>query len=280
MRNNGINRRQVMLAIAASSVASGAGAREILDHGAKVYWTSAGQGSRTLLFVHGWTCDSTTWAAQVAEFSKRYRVITLDLPGHGRSQQPAGGLYSMAVFAQAVEAVRRAAGADRLVLIGHSMGGPVVRQYALTYPQHVEALVMVEGLVQNPTISAPARPIPALTGEAGLKLRSDMVEAMFVKDTPPAVRQAVLKIMLGAPEATAAGAMDATQDRSKWSATPVTVPVLGVYADHSRLSTPVGRGLIYPTMQYEELPGTGHFLMMEQPEAFNARLQAFLSSLG
>ncbi len=280
MGTNGIQRRQVILAMAAGAVASAARARTISDHGAKVHWTSTGRGPRTLVFVHGWTCDSTTWAAQVTEFSKRYRVITLDLPGHGRSQQPAGGVYSMAMFAEAVEAVRRAAGADRVVLIGHSMGGPVVRQYALTYPQHVEALVMVEGLVQNPTADAPSRPVLPMTGEAGRKSRSTMVESMFVTDTPPAVRQAVLKIMLGAPEATAAGAMDATQDRSGWSATPITVPVLGIYADHSRLAPPEARRLLYPTMTYEELPRTGHFLMMEQPEAFNARLQTFLSSLG
>jgi pimeloyl-ACP methyl ester carboxylesterase len=279
MGKDGVHRRQVMLGLAASSVGSGARARTISDHGAKVYWTSTGQGARTLVFVHGWTCDSTTWGAQVSEFSKRYRVITLDLPGHGRSQQPASGTYSMALFAEAVEAVRRAAGANRIVLIGHSMGGPVVRQYALTYPQHVDALVMVEGLVQNPTIAAPPRPARAMTGEAGRKNRSDMVEAMFVKDTPPAVRQAVLKIMLGAPEATAAGAMDATQDRSGWNAAPVTVPVLGIYADYSRLAPPEARSLIYPTMNYEELPRTGHFLMMEQPKAFNARLQTFLASL-
>ena len=280
MEKSGIHRRQMMLAMAASSVAGGAAARTIFDHGAKVYWTSTGQGARTLVFVHGWTCDSTTWNAQAQAFSKRYRVITLDLPGHGRSQQPAGGVYSMAVFAEAVEAVRRAAGPDRVVLIGHSMGGPVVRQYALTYPQHVEALVMVEGLVQNPTIDAPSRPALPMTGDAGRMNRSNMVESMFVTDTPPAVRQTVRKIMLSAPEATAAGAMDATQDRSGWSATPITVPVLGIYADHSRLAPPEARKLLYPTMTYEELPGTGHFLMMEQPQAFNARLQTFLSGLG
>ena len=269
-----------MLAMAASGVAGGAKARDVSVGGAKVYWSSAGRGPRTLVFVHGWTCDSTTWAAQVPEFSKRYRVITLDLPGHGRSEQPLGGVYSMAVFAEAVEAVRRAAGVDRVVLIGHSMGGPVVRQYALTYPEHVEALVLVDGLVQNPAPAAAPRPALAMTGEEGRKNRSTMVEGMFIKDTPPSVRQAVLKIMLGAPEATAAGAMDATQDRSKWSATPITVPVLGVYADHSRLGPLEVRRLIYPTMQYEEVPDTGHFVMMEQPKAFNARLQAFLSSLG
>ena len=56
--------------------------------GANIHWSSTGSGSKTLIFVHGWTCDDSSWRSQVPVVSKEYRVITLDLPGHGRCSVP------------------------------------------------------------------------------------------------------------------------------------------------------------------------------------------------
>ena len=103
----------------------------------KIHSTSTGHGSKTIVLVHGWTCDDTSWAAQVPVLSKQYRVITLDLPGHGQSGSPKDGKFSMELFARAIEAVRAEQRADKIVLVGHSMGTPVIRQYARLYPQHV-----------------------------------------------------------------------------------------------------------------------------------------------
>ena len=92
--------------------------------GLGIHAASVGSGP-TLVLVHGWTCDSSSWDGQVPAFSGDYRVITLDLPGHGRSDSPPDGKFSMNLFARAVEAVRAEAGAERIVLVGHSMGVPV-----------------------------------------------------------------------------------------------------------------------------------------------------------
>src|SRR5688572_33086806 len=127
--------------------------------GAKIHWTSKGSGSPAIIFVHGWTCDDTSWNAQVPVISQRHRVITLDLPGHGQSGLPTSGKFSMELFAKAVEAVRSEAKVDRAVLVGHSMGTPVIRQYALMYPARVAGLVIVDGLVQLPPAAAqPGQP--------------------------------------------------------------------------------------------------------------------------
>lgn len=95
---------------------------------------------KTIIFVHGWTCDESGWAAQVAALDRGYRVVTLDLPGHGKSDAPVDGKFSMQLFAKAVEAVRAELGADKVVLVGHSMGAPVIRQYAFDHPEHVAGL--------------------------------------------------------------------------------------------------------------------------------------------
>ena len=86
--------------------------------GARIHSTSTGSGSKTLILVHGWTCDETSWSEQVPVLARKYRVITLDLPGHGHSDPPKDGKFSLDVFARAVESVRTEAGAKRRTRAG------------------------------------------------------------------------------------------------------------------------------------------------------------------
>jgi pimeloyl-ACP methyl ester carboxylesterase len=114
--------------------------------GLKIHWSGAGNGAKTVLFVLGWTCNETTWSEQVPVLAKQYRVLTLDLQGHGQSYEPRDGKFSMDLFAQAVEAVRAEAKADGLILAGQGMGTQVVLRYARLYPQHTAAAVFVDGV--------------------------------------------------------------------------------------------------------------------------------------
>src|SRR5580765_6176449 len=129
--------------------------------GAKVHWNSTGTAKQTVILVHGWTCDESSWEAQVPVLSRNYRVITLDLPGHGKSDPPKDGKFSMTGFARAVEAVRAEAKVDRVVLVGHSMGTPVIREYARLYPKHVVGLVPLDGIVMIGSGAGRGGPNPA-----------------------------------------------------------------------------------------------------------------------
>ncbi len=173
--------------------------------GLKIHSSSAGKARQTVILVHGWTCDSTSWTAQIGPLSKTYRVVTLDLPGHGLSGSPADGKFSVDLFARAVEAVRAEANADKVVLVGHSMGAPVIRQYARLYPQHVAGLVAVDGPLAGGPGPAPQRgeaprQFPVVTGPDGLKARENMIRGMFTPQTPAALQQQILTMMLKAPE--------------------------------------------------------------------------------
>ena len=240
--------------------------------GANVHWTSKGSGP-AVIFVHGWTCDESSWQEQVPTLSKQYRVITLDLPGHGKSDLPKDGTFSMELFARAVEAVRAEAKVDRAVFVGHSMGTPVIRTYALLYPAHVAGLVLVDGLVQ--IAGGPSVPRASMVGPEGLKAREKMVRGMFGPATTPQLQEHILKMMLGTKEATADGAMTATWNQSWVKNDPITVPVLGVYAARP-LASREAITRIFPKVDYHEIPGSAHFLMMEKPDEFNQLLSAFL----
>jgi pimeloyl-ACP methyl ester carboxylesterase len=266
-----------LLALAALAFARAASAATV--DGANVNWSSSGNGSQAVIFVHGWTCDDSSWAPQVAALRSKYRVITLDLPGHGKSAPPADGKFSMQNFARAVEAVRAEAGVDRVVVVGHSMGTPVVRTYQLMYPQHVAGLVIVDGAVLLPGTATGFTP-PNVTGPDGRAARESMIRGMFSAATTPELQDHILKMMLGAPESTAAGALSAMFNDTSWqSAEPVAVPVLGVFAANSQLDESPAMKTVFPTAEFHEVAGTGHFLMLEKPAEFNQLLDGFLAKL-
>jgi sigma-B regulation protein RsbQ len=273
----------VVALLVAATTASSAAAASV--DGIPLHWTSAGAGPQTLLLVHGWTCDDSSWQGQVPALTSRYRVITIDLPGHGKSGRLEAAKFSMDLFARAVEAVRAEAGADRLVLVGHSMGVPVIRQYARLYPRRVSALVLVDGVVvlggpPPPGVERAQAPVPdRMKGPDGPRNREAMIRGMFTPATPKPLQDQVLKMMLAAPEATAYGAMVATFDPKVWGSDVMTMPVLGLFADKSALGNPATTKTVFPNYEHHEIPGTGHFLMMEKPREFNALLTAFVDKL-
>jgi pimeloyl-ACP methyl ester carboxylesterase len=248
--------------------------------GLKLHSSSAGKGTTALIFVHGWTCDESSWSGQVAEFARKYRVLTLDLPGHGKSAAPAQDKFSMALFARAVEAVRAEAGVDRVVLVGHSMGAPVIREYARLFPQRLAGLVAVDGPLDMRAFGGPGGfTPPPMIGAEGRQRREQMIRGMFTAQTPQPLQAHILKMMLGAPEATAAGAMAAMFDPAVRKADVTDVPALAVYAGTAQMPNVETLRQVLPKVETMQVAGTGHFLMMEKPTEFNAILTGFLERI-
>lgn len=247
--------------------------------GAKINYTSQGAGP-TVIFVHGWTCDLTSWDAQVPAFAGKYRAIALDLPGHGRTPAPRDGKLSMNLFAAAVEAVRAETGATKVVLVGHSMGAVVIRQYAVAHPDRVAGLVAVDGPLNLAEFDQrfQGQPLPDMTGAAGLERRRGMIAGMFTPDTPKPTQQKVVAMMMAPPEATASGAMAAMFDPAIRTKDVIPAPALSVLAGTAAKPDPQATMAVLPNWRFEQFAGTGHFVMMEQPVRFNATLEAFLAT--
>lgn len=243
--------------------------------GIPIHSTVHGKGPKTIVFVHGWTCDETSWDSQVPAFEKEYRVVTLDLPGHGKSGSPKNGALTMELFAKAIEAVRVESGAGKIVLVGHSMGTPVIRQYARMYPQSVAGLVPVDGVLK--LSGSPNAPnANAMQGPEGRKNRENMIRGMFGKSTTPAMQDHIMKMMMGASDTTAYQAMSAMFATSNWTEEVMPFPALGIYADHSSANNPEYFKKIFPNGKAVEVSGTGHFVMVEKPAEFNKLLKDFL----
>jgi pimeloyl-ACP methyl ester carboxylesterase len=264
-------RKALYALVLALGVAGAAPAADV--DGLDIHSTSRGSGP-TIIFVHGWTCDGSSWDAQVPEFAKDYRAITLDLPGHGMSASPAESDFSMALFARAVEAVRAEAGADRVVLVGHSMGVPVIRQYAIMFPQHVAGLVGVDG----PFDMRNASP-PVAGGSMTHETREIAIRSMFLPTTPAAVQDHVLNMMLAPPDSTANGAFAAMFDPAIRTSDVIRAPALVVIAGTGNVPDAATAHEVVPNLEITQLQGTAHFLMMEKPAEFNRLLHGFLERI-
>src|SRR5689334_13010905 len=105
-----------------------------------LYYESTGDGP-PLLFIHGLGSSTRDWEPQVADFSKSYRVITVDLRGHGQSEKPAGP-YTIPEFAADVAGLLESLHASPAHIVGLSLGGAVAFQLAVDYPALLKSLTI------------------------------------------------------------------------------------------------------------------------------------------
>src|SRR4051812_38174022 len=128
--------------------------------GLSIYGEELGKGDTALVFLHGWCGDHEYWKNQVGPFSADYRVIALDLAGHSQSGKDRKE-WTVAGLADDVAGAVKELGLKRVVLIGHSMGGPVALMTAKRLPGVAVAVVGVDTL-QNADFKMPKEAIDGL----------------------------------------------------------------------------------------------------------------------
>lgn len=252
--------------------------------GAKVHYKSVGEGKTAVVFVHGFACDLTSWRLQAPAFDGRVRAIYVDLPGFGQSDKPDVS-YTTVRFARALDAVLADAGVEQAVLVGHSMGTPVVREYARQSPKRTKALVAVDGALKSFgmkkeqvdfMVSAYEKPTYKETIGA-------WVDTMFTKDTPADLKQQTRATMQGVKQSVAISAMRNMLDESAFKGDdPIAVPLLVVNARSPFWTADYEAHVrkISSSVDYQVIEGAGHFVMMDKAEAFNALVGGFLTKLG
>lgn len=113
---------------------------------AKISFSSKGSG-KAIVFLHGFLENKTMWNSIVELYSTSYKIITIDLLGHGKSEC-LGYLHTMDEFAGSVEAVLKHLKIRRVILIGHSLGGYVSVAFAKKYPEKVKAICLMNSTAQ------------------------------------------------------------------------------------------------------------------------------------
>ncbi|OBB16062.1 alpha/beta hydrolase [Mycobacteriaceae bacterium 1482268.1] len=115
--------------------------KEITLNGHRIAYRDEGAGE-VLLLVHGLSGDSSSWREVIPRLSRKYRIITPDLLGHGQSDKPHGD-YSPAIFAELLRDLLDALGIDKVTLVGHSLGGGVAMTFAARYRDYCKRLVLL-----------------------------------------------------------------------------------------------------------------------------------------
>jgi pimeloyl-ACP methyl ester carboxylesterase len=249
--------------------------------GLRVHYKSYGKGREALVFVHGWTCNMSFWRGQVPAFESKTRVIVIDLPGHGESDKPHVD-YTMDLFARSIDAVLRDAGVQRAVLVGHSMGTPVIRQFYRKYPGKTLALVIVDGPLRPFGDAATmAKFLEPLRGPNYTEAAGRLLDGMLLAPvSSPSLRQEIRSTMLGVPQYVAVSAMDEMANNAIWTQDKINVPALAVMTKMWPPDNEQFYRSIAPQLDYQSWDGVSHFLMMEKPREFNEALAAFLAKNG
>ena len=245
--------------------------------GGKVHYTEYGAGEHALLFVHGWSCDETFWAGQTPLAAKLH-VITLDLPGHGQSDKPQIP-YTMDLYVRAIDAVLRDAKIKAAVLVGHSNGTPVIRQFYRKFPEQTRALVIVDGgLRPRGDKAAMEKFLAPLKGPNYEENVGKFIDNMTSSIADLALREKIRTTMLRTPQYVGVSEFEATLEPELWKPDKISVPVLMLLAKQPAWNAEYEQFAqsIVPVLDYQVWDGVSHFLMMEKPDEFNRAVVAFL----
>jgi len=250
----------------------------------RIAYTIAGEGETTLIFIHGWSCDARYWQKQIPVFEKNYRVISLDLAGHGHSSLSRNN-YTMLSFAHDVRAIVEKERIDRAVLIGHSMGGAVIAETARLIPEKVLGIVGVDTL-QN----VAERPPQSVIDNMVVPFETDFTNAtqnfvatMFPEGTDPQLMNWIREDMSSAPKTIALSAFRNYLGRyvtgeAALVFNDIEIPVISINAELWPTSPEENRKYIKDYQLYY-IKGTGHFPMLEKPAEFDMLLKKAIHSL-
>ncbi len=246
--------------------------------GVRVAYQESGKGKEAIIFVHGWTSNRDFWAGQTNGYFGQH-TIAIDLPGHGKSDKPKVN-YSIEYFAKSVQAVMKKTGVKKAVLVGHSMGTPIIRQFYRLYPEQVMALVIVDGALRP---FAPKAVIDQFMAplKADYKANSPaFVERLIGSLNNENLKNQIRKSTNATPDYVALSAMEGMGDESLFAKDKIDVPVLAILAEESfgqQKDLKEFLGSMIPNLDFRMWQGVGHFLMMEKPQEFNQSLRFFIN---
>lgn len=278
--------RGLLLAVLSLSVATGCASTSHWPDtvrtatGAAQRYEVHGEGEPTIVFVHGWSCHRLFWAEQIERFQRVRHVVALDLAGHGESE--AGRTeWSIASFGDDVVRVCDALKLERVVLVGHSMGGPVALDAARKLGDRVVAVVGVETLhdvSQRMPPDQAAAFVATLRADYAKNVDAFVREHMFSPGADPKLVDLVATSMSARPPDVAVPAMEALLAYDAGAAlAAITVPVHCINTAPTNVAAGTARNARFTAVT---MTGVGHFPMLEDPERFARMLADFVRPLG
>jgi pimeloyl-ACP methyl ester carboxylesterase len=253
----------------------------ILSDGVKISFVQQGKGTPVIVFVHGWSNNASVWDAQISHFSQKYRAIAVDLPGFGESGTNRTD-WTMASFGKDVAAVIKKMELKQVVLVGFSMGGPVVIETARTSPENIIGLVLVDVLQDVEMKYSPE----TIAGVESLLMdlvanptNEKLVADGFYKKNPEASFQRILSMLSANKNISRTGWKESINDLFRWSnedciesLQKVRIPITSINSDMEPTNVEAFKKHV-TSYRLKIIPDTAHLVMWDNPEEFNRLLE-------
>lgn len=274
--------------------------RDVTLHGRRLCYRVAGEDGPAVMLIHGITQDSSTWEGLARHLAPAARLVAIDLPGHGNSENPPGD-HSLGAYASIVRDLLLALEEPSATVVGHSLGGGVALQTAYQFPELVDRLVLVDSGGLGPEVSPLLRaaslpgadPVIALLStetvkngaaaisrglrKLGLRIGTDLAEVWRGIDglSDPDARRAFLLTVRATVGV--AGQRISASDRLYLAE---HVPTLLIWGARDRIIP-----LSHATDAHEQIPGSrlrvlreaGHFPHLDDPEKVAQHIAEFIA---
>lgn len=219
---------------------------------------------RTLLFIHGFGGFAMQWEHQLAALADKYRVVAVDVRGHGLSDRPQAG-YTIDDLVCDIERLVDALNLPpQFIILGHSFGGAIATTYAVKHPERIERMIVV-----STSVDFVLSPLLRLAFQLPVSI-AEPIRARFPRNL--AAPAFVLKAMFH-------------QALSKWDGhnyfPRVSVPTLVIIGHRDlvfKQSAYDAVSDLIPKAQVAKIPVSAHLVMLERPDAVNRAITRFIGT--
>lgn len=250
----------------------------------KISYFDSGKKNITLLFVHGSFSNKEYWTDQVKFFSPDYRVVTLDLPGNGKSPKGNDAMTAKN-YGDALTFFIKELNLKNVILIGHSAGADAILEEAIQNPEPVIGFVAVD-YFKNVGVPLPQEIIDQTT--QGLKKDFPATVEMYVRKglVSQATDSAITKKIVNAyrntePEAGTEAIIDGLTytDREKDLIGKLGFKIYMINVDYKPTNEDALKGIATKGYELITIQGTSHYPMIENPIAFNHALEKAIAEI-
>lgn len=257
--------------------------KKITDNGVNIAYTDTGKGDTTLLFAHGWIINRSYWSEQVKHFSKKYRVVTMDLPGFGESGKNREDWTTQA-YGRDLDSVMVQLGLKNVILIGHSMSGDIVLQAAANMPANVVGIIGIDNFKNvgaKMTAADTANYFKAIN-QMKHNFKKVTLEFfnrdLFYKTTADSIKRRILNDVVKVDTAIAIASMEDSGFDEVKLLNKLNKKLYLVNSDVIPTDTAYMVAHKIP-FQIKYIHATGHYPMNEKPADFNKALEQIIAEL-
>lgn len=263
-----------------STVSNAAGGKVKSADGVDIVYSVYGKGETALIFIHGWGWDQSLWKDQITKFSSQYKVVTLDLAGHGESGKKRKS-FTIKAFANDVVSVINKLKLNNVILVGHSMAGIINLEVYRQIKEKVAGIIGADTyqLFQKGENPKSAEDYLTTFKENYLASVREYVGTLFLEGADTIMVKSFVKKMSKLPSDIGMDVFrNIYQYNSIAAVTELQPRIISINGQKFKVKEAENMKIL-PSFTCKLIPGTGHFPMIEKPKEFNDKLEEAINEL-